>query len=245
MAEEQNTLPVVEPPYPFRDKVLSVRNFQNVAYELFAGSTAARQDIFARVAAHHKTNGGAEMDVKSVAVRGDHALRAIIREHNAENVAGSGQYTFVARPNTTYLTPPEPRPPAGRQIKATDDLREALATLQNFRCGAVRDKYTWGCRNEFGYARRNLLPLRYADVDHVIPLCQGGEDSYTNLQLLCKSCHVFKSAKENGSYGFLVDFRRSTDELDTELFNVPDGTVFEGDTEDVAIVAQTMSVLNL
>lgn len=34
------------------------------------------------------------------------------------------------------------------------------------------------------------------DVDHVIPKSQGGTDSPSNLQLLCRDCHKQKTARE-------------------------------------------------
>lgn len=36
-----------------------------------------------------------------------------------------------------------------------------------------------------------------AHVDHKIPKEQGGTDALENLQLLCRSCHSKKTAKEN------------------------------------------------
>lgn len=35
-----------------------------------------------------------------------------------------------------------------------------------------------------------------AQVDHIKPLCQGGGDSYDNLQGICIACHATKSAQE-------------------------------------------------
>ena len=37
------------------------------------------------------------------------------------------------------------------------------------------------------------------DIDHVIPCWMGGETRFSNLQLLCKSCHIQKSSKEQQS----------------------------------------------
>ena len=36
------------------------------------------------------------------------------------------------------------------------------------------------------------------DVDHIVPLTQGGGNEWTNLQALCKSCHSRKTATQDG-----------------------------------------------
>lgn len=36
-----------------------------------------------------------------------------------------------------------------------------------------------------------------SEVDHIIPVSQGGSDSLDNLQLLCTSCHRVKTLKES------------------------------------------------
>ena len=36
------------------------------------------------------------------------------------------------------------------------------------------------------------------EVDHVIPRSEGGQDTFENLQGLCKSCHSKKTAREVG-----------------------------------------------
>jgi 5-methylcytosine-specific restriction protein A len=36
------------------------------------------------------------------------------------------------------------------------------------------------------------------EIDHVIPLEQGGSDAYDNLQPLCASCHLEKTARDRG-----------------------------------------------
>jgi 5-methylcytosine-specific restriction endonuclease McrA len=37
------------------------------------------------------------------------------------------------------------------------------------------------------------------EVDHVIELAAGGENSIENLQVLCKNCHKIKTSKFNSS----------------------------------------------
>ena len=36
------------------------------------------------------------------------------------------------------------------------------------------------------------------EVDHIRPLMYGGSDDLSNLQVLCRRCHVAKSAAERG-----------------------------------------------
>ena len=37
------------------------------------------------------------------------------------------------------------------------------------------------------------------EVDHIVPLQQGGADAISNLQPLCHDCHATKSAAERGA----------------------------------------------
>ena len=37
-------------------------------------------------------------------------------------------------------------------------------------------------------------------VDHIVPLSQGGGDEYSNLQGICLPCHKDKTAREQSSY---------------------------------------------
>jgi len=47
-----------------------------------------------------------------------------------------------------------------------------------------------------------------AEVDHILPLRQGGTNDANNLQALCKSCHSRKTATEDGAFGRPVRERR-------------------------------------
>ncbi len=39
------------------------------------------------------------------------------------------------------------------------------------------------------------------DVDHILPLAEGGRDDEWNWQALCHACHSRKTAAENGGFG--------------------------------------------
>jgi 5-methylcytosine-specific restriction protein A len=57
---------------------------------------------------------------------------------------------------------------------------------------ALRDKYTCQC------GCRRVVTLQEGELDHRIPLCQGGKDTDDNLQWLAKEpCHAAKTAREN------------------------------------------------
>lgn len=44
-------------------------------------------------------------------------------------------------------------------------------------------------------ARRGLVSVG-RDVDHIVPLWQGGSDDEANKELLCSPCHEAKTARE-------------------------------------------------
>ena len=50
---------------------------------------------------------------------------------------------------------------------------------------------------------RHCLPkgqrVRSEEVDHVVPLSQGGENHRSNLQALCKPCHEAKTIAERAN----------------------------------------------
>jgi 5-methylcytosine-specific restriction protein A len=41
------------------------------------------------------------------------------------------------------------------------------------------------------------------EVDHIVPLSRGGDDSEANLQGACRACHSFKTIRETG--GVMTD----------------------------------------
>ena len=57
----------------------------------------------------------------------------------------------------------------------------------------IRDKYT--CQ---------ICKVTKSDqIDHIIPLCDGGSDEDDNKQALCEECHKMKTAEENRKRGKL------------------------------------------
>jgi len=57
------------------------------------------------------------------------------------------------------------------------------------------------CADPFGiHAARGEVVLA-TEVDHIVPLAQGGTNERSNLQPLCKSCHARKTALEDGGFG--------------------------------------------
>jgi len=66
------------------------------------------------------------------------------------------------------------------------------------------------------FIRRNPVCAECArpseEVDHILPLAEGGTHKFDNLQALCKSCHSRKTMRDNrGSAGRIT----KREEMDT------------------------------
>ena len=59
----------------------------------------------------------------------------------------------------------------------------------------VRDKYR--CQTCLR-AGRHAPPDPSNEVDHVVPLCQGGTNRDDNLEIICSECHIAKTTREAG-----------------------------------------------
>ena len=57
------------------------------------------------------------------------------------------------------------------------------------------------CADPGGVHAANGEVVLATDVDHIVPLQQGGTDELGNLQALCHSCHSIKTAREDGGFG--------------------------------------------
>lgn len=45
---------------------------------------------------------------------------------------------------------------------------------------------------------RIVMPHRM-QIDHTVALCNGGQNRESNLQLLCKTCHFYKTGRDVGA----------------------------------------------
>lgn len=50
------------------------------------------------------------------------------------------------------------------------------------------------CADPFG--EHGTTPVLAREVDHIVPLADGGSNDATNLQCLCKSCHSRKTRED-------------------------------------------------
>ncbi|MDQ0931847.1 HNH endonuclease [Streptomyces turgidiscabies] len=63
--------------------------------------------------------------------------------------------------------------------------------------GATRLRALVGARGGARCSRCGSLVLAdVVDVDHVQPLALGGEDTDTNVQPLCRGCHLAKTGED-------------------------------------------------
>ena len=93
------------------------------------------------------------------------------------------------------------------RVQIADRLRQ-LYMKPARRCSidpAVVDRLYDQCRGNCeicGYAVERRQPGAITDfqVDHVTPLCEGGVDDVSNLQILCNDCHATKTVDERERY---------------------------------------------
>jgi len=78
---------------------------------------------------------------------------------------------------------------AAKNAKRRNGGGERAQARMRYRLKSLDASVCWLCRIEF---RASAL-----QVDHILALADGGVDTESNLQVLCKPCHDNKSADEN------------------------------------------------
>lgn len=91
--------------------------------------------------------------------------------------------TFKRKAPTPRLAPSTTRYGQGRGGRPWRRLRERIL-----------ERDGWLCQCEDCQQRK--MPLPAHEVDHIIPLSQGGTDDPSNLRAISRSCHRAKSARE-------------------------------------------------
>ena len=87
------------------------------------------------------------------------------------------------KPNVKPINVNPTAPPVTKRKQGRPEKRERLQVLE-------RDGYLCVKCAELG------LVVAAEEVDHIIPLYLGGEDTAANKQSLCRSCHRDKSDRE-------------------------------------------------
>lgn len=85
------------------------------------------------------------------------------------------------------------RPAWGKTELAQKRDRSRAAQKRNY---AIKVRDRWTCQNPECKAITTEL-----EVDHIIPLSEGGSDEDSNKQSLCIPCHRAKSAAERAKVG--------------------------------------------
>lgn len=68
--------------------------------------------------------------------------------------------------------------------RAKKPIRAALMVEQNGLCGY--------CRREMTVDRRHVRKIRFATIDHIVPIVAGGTNDTENLILCCRLCNIVK-----------------------------------------------------
>ena len=68
---------------------------------------------------------------------------------------------------------------------------------------------------------KKAIELSGMEIDHIKPLASGGDNSYDNLQVLCKPCHFVKTKeeKDNHEYFKISETHSSFNESVREIVN--------------------------
>ena len=82
--------------------------------------------------------------------------------------------------------------PYGMQANS---LRKAIHKRDRFECKHCQAKFMKTTKAGL------QLPMIWGEVDHIIPLFQGGTDDSYNMQLLCYDCHKVKTINERKKDG--------------------------------------------
>ncbi len=98
--------------------------------------------------------------------------------------------------------PPRHQPPGQmtqRERSAENDTRRGTSTQRGYDWNWRKLRKMVLARNPMCQQQGCLLPA--TDVDHIIPIRKGGDNSSDNLQALCHACHSRKTALEDGGFG--------------------------------------------
>ena len=88
----------------------------------------------------------------------------------------------------------------------SESVKKMVAARQKWRCSACNE----------------LLPSTY-QVDHTIPLCDGGPDDMDNTTAMCPNCHALKTQREHVER---ISRRPSKDEQYETREDVRDGNMW-------------------
>ncbi|MFE2245260.1 HNH endonuclease [Streptomyces lavendulae] len=83
---------------------------------------------------------------------------------------------------------------ARRSIKSHSKRREAIARGNNA-AARLRKSVRKAVSGTCARCLRVCLPSG-VDIDHIVPLARGGEDTDGNVQILCKLCHKIKTNED-------------------------------------------------
>lgn len=73
-------------------------------------------------------------------------------------------------------------------------VQSVLAAIKPKRTNSTKYRWEIAYKQEYKCAQcKELLHPKAMDIDHVVPLSEGGEDTIANCQALCANCHAKKS----------------------------------------------------
>lgn len=107
--------------------------------------------------------------------------------------------------------------------KVSNGIKKQVAGRQRFLCAATIKDYT---------CPLNGLPFDEAgyEIDHIVPLSEGGSNEITNLQALCLMCHRVKSNRAASVPSAVVPKKAKKKAWD--IRNTEIGYLYASDSDD-------------
>ena len=106
-------------------------------------------------------------------------------------------------------------------VSVLREERDRFCAIERLRFNKKQRREIYNKSNRKCNRCKKAIELSGMEIDHIKPLASGGDNSYDNLQALCKPCHFVKTQheKNNREYFKISETHSSFDESVREIVN--------------------------